>query len=75
MKNVVYMKDVDEEATLDGGDCMLVGDHLYVGLSARTNERGVAVFEKVSQHTVGTSGGLAVLSYLPTSRRSRPVAR
>ncbi|CAO3688444.1 unnamed protein product [Umbelopsis ramanniana] len=46
LKNVVYMKDEDEEATLDGGDCMLVGDHLYVGLSARTNERGAAVFEK-----------------------------
>lgn len=69
------MKDMDEEATLDGGDCMLVGDHLFVGLSARTNERGAAVFKKVSQHTVGTSGGLGVLTYLPTSRRSRLVAR
>jgi dimethylargininase len=59
------MKDVDEEATLDGGDCMLVGDHLYVGLSARTNGRGAAVFEKVSQHTVGTSGGLVVLRSSP----------
>jgi len=29
-------------ATLDGGDCMLVGTTLYVGRSARTNEAGVA---------------------------------
>jgi len=29
-------------ATLDGGDCMRVGDTLYVGRSARTNAEGVA---------------------------------
>ncbi|GAB5592390.1 hypothetical protein Unana1_07290 [Umbelopsis nana] len=44
--NIVHMNTVDEEATLDGGDCMLVGDYLYVGLSARTNARGAAVLEK-----------------------------
>ncbi|KAG2189485.1 hypothetical protein INT44_004627 [Umbelopsis vinacea] len=46
LKNIVYMKDMDEKATLDGGDCMLVDDHLYVGLSARTNEQGAKVLEK-----------------------------
>lgn len=49
IKKIVHMRDIDEQATLDGGDCMLVGDHLYVGLSARTNARGAAVLEKVSQ--------------------------
>lgn len=29
-------------ATLDGGDCMRVGDTLYVGRSARTNPLGIA---------------------------------
>ena len=47
------MNTVDEEATLDGGDCMLVGDFLYVGLSARTNARGAAVLDKVSQLDCG----------------------
>lgn len=31
-----------EPATLDGGDCMRVGDTLYVGRSARTNALGIA---------------------------------
>ncbi|HEY6176865.1 MAG TPA: hypothetical protein VIX73_20555, partial [Kofleriaceae bacterium] len=36
---VVHMT---EPATLDGGDCMRVGDTLYVGRSARTNAAGIA---------------------------------
>ncbi|MBA3453108.1 MAG: dimethylargininase [Deltaproteobacteria bacterium] len=31
-----------EPATLDGGDCMLVGRTMYVGRSARTNAAGIA---------------------------------
>ena len=31
-----------EPATLDGGDCMQVGDTIYVGRSARTNAAGIA---------------------------------
>ena len=31
-----------EPGTLDGGDCMVVGDAIYVGRSARTNADGVA---------------------------------
>lgn len=30
--------------TLEGGDVMMVGDHFYVGRSARTNEEGVRQF-------------------------------
>jgi dimethylargininase len=33
---------MESPATLDGGDCMLVGRTLYVGLSDRTNAAGVA---------------------------------
>jgi dimethylargininase len=29
-------------ATIDGGDCMAIGDRIFVGRSARTNEAGVA---------------------------------
>jgi len=32
--------------TLDGGDVMMVGDHFYVGKSARTNEEGILQFIK-----------------------------
>jgi dimethylargininase len=34
--------EMTEPATLDGGDCMRVGDTLYVGRSARTNSLGIA---------------------------------
>ncbi len=30
--------------TLDGGDVMMIGDHFYVGKSARTNEEGIRQF-------------------------------
>ena len=30
--------------TLEGGDVMMVGDHFYVGRSARTNEEGIRQF-------------------------------
>lgn len=35
------------EATLDGGDVMMVGDTLYVGLSERTNMAGVKALEAI----------------------------
>lgn len=31
---------VKEPGTIEGGDIMMVGDHFYIGLSARTNEAG-----------------------------------
>lgn len=38
------------EATLDGGDCMRVGDTIYVGRSARTNAAGIARLAEVFAH-------------------------
>ena len=35
--NIEYIKD---PGTVEGGDVMRVGDHFYIGLSARTNEEG-----------------------------------
>ena len=41
--------------TLEGGDVMMVGDHFYVGRSARTNEEGIRQFiEILEKH--GLSG-------------------
>jgi len=33
-----------DPGTLEGGDVMMVGDHFYVGRSARTNEEGIRQF-------------------------------
>ena len=33
--------------TLDGGDVMMVGDHFFVGLSERTNQKGIDQFIKI----------------------------
>lgn len=35
------------QGTIEGGDVMMVGDHFYAGLSARTNEAGVAQFGQI----------------------------
>ena len=35
---------IAEPGTLEGGDVMMVGDHFYVGRSARTNEEGIRQF-------------------------------
>lgn len=36
-KHIEYIK---EPGTVEAGDIMMVGDHFYIGLSARTNEHG-----------------------------------
>lgn len=57
-KNVEYIKD---PGTVEAGDIMMVGDHFYIGLSARTNEEGakqtIAILEKY-----GLSGSIVTLS-------------
>ena len=39
-----HVKHIVSPGTLDGGDVMMVGDHFYVGRSARTNEEGIRQF-------------------------------
>ena len=34
------VKEISPPGTLEGGDVMMVGDHFYIGLSARTNRKG-----------------------------------
>lgn len=38
---------IQDPGHLDGGDVMMVGDHFYVGLSARTNEEGIRQFGEI----------------------------
>lgn len=54
--------------TVDGGDLLLIGQQLYVGLSARTNPAGIAQLQTllapqaISVHTVRTQGCLHLKS-------------
>ncbi len=41
---VDQIEHITAPGTLEGGDVMRVGDHFYVGLSARTNEEGARQF-------------------------------
>lgn len=36
-----HIEYITDPGTLEGGDVMMVGDHFYVGRSARTNEEGI----------------------------------
>ena len=38
------IEHIKAPGTLEGGDVMMVGDHFYVGRSARTNEEGIRQF-------------------------------
>ena len=38
------MEYIKAPGTMEGGDVMMVGDHFYVGRSARTNEEGIRQF-------------------------------
>ena len=46
--------------TLEGGDVMMVGDHFYVGLSARTNAEGIRQFIEILER-YGLSGSEVAL--------------
>lgn len=38
---------ITSPGTMEGGDVMMVGNHFYIGLSARTNEEGCRQFKEV----------------------------
>src|SRR5262249_11399391 len=42
LTGLVEVVTMEEPATLDGGDCMQVGNTIFVGRSARTNDAGIA---------------------------------
>lgn len=42
-----HVKHIVSPGTLDGGDVMMVGNHFYVGRSARTNEEGLRQFFEI----------------------------
>ena len=42
-----HIAHITAPGTLEGGDVMMVGDHFYVGRSARTNEEGIRQFIEI----------------------------
>ena len=55
-----HIEYIKAPGTLEGGDVMMVGDHFYVGRSARTNEEGIRQFiEILEKH--GLSGSEVTL--------------
>ena len=54
---IEYIKD---PGTLEGGDVMMVGDHFYVGRSARTNEEGIRQFIEILE-SYGLTGSEVTL--------------
>ena len=52
---------MEEPATLDGGDCMRVGDTIYVGRSERTNAAGIARLAEVFGNVVAIDMPAGVL--------------
>lgn len=49
--------------TLEGGDVMMVGDHFYVGRSARTNEEGIGQFIEILEK-YGLTGSEVPLEFV-----------
>ena len=46
---------IKSPGTMEGGDVMMVGDHFYIGLSARTNEEGCrTVFDRKGSDCCGS---------------------
>ena len=63
------MIDMDPEAHLEGGDVMFTGTEFFVGLSQRTNKKGIAVMRKVfgdrfEIHSIAISGQLQLITIL-----------
>ena len=54
------MEFIRPPGTLEGGDVMMVGDHFYVGRSARTNAEGIRQFIEILER-YGLSGSEVLL--------------
>lgn len=52
-KNVIYLQ---EPATMDGGDILYTGTHLFVGISKRTNSYALQQLERIFGNTLHVIG-------------------
>lgn len=52
---------IEEPATIEAGDIMMVGDHYYIGLSQRTNQHGANQMIEIL-HRYGLSGSTVEMS-------------
>lgn len=58
-----HVAHITNPGTLDGGDVMMVGDHFFVGRSARTNEEGIRQFFEILEGW-GLEGSEVPLEYV-----------
>ena len=58
-----HIAHITAPGTLEGGDVMMVGDHFYVGRSARTNEEGIRQFIEILEGW-GLSGSEVPLEHV-----------
>ena len=63
-RHLVYLRDRDPAARLDGGDVLRIGQRIYAGLSARTNEAGVAALAAIAGPLGYTVSGVPVRDIL-----------
>ena len=55
------VKRIEAPATIEAGDIMMVADHYYIGMSARTNEQGAAQMVKLLEQN-GMTGSMVEMS-------------
>jgi len=55
---------IQAPGTLEGGDVMRVGDHFYVGLSARTNDEGFQQFSDIMNKYGYTAAAVQMTDFL-----------
>lgn len=58
---IEYIKD---PGTMEGGDVMMVGNHFYIGLSARTNEEGFRQFKAALEKYGHTCSAVPLTEFL-----------
>lgn len=58
------IESIHAPGTLEGGDVMMVGNHFYAGLSARTNEEGVRQFTEILDKYGYTVSGIEMEEFL-----------
>jgi len=63
-----HVERINQDAHVEAGDIMMVGQHFYVGLSARTNDKGASQLIKIlSEHRLsGSQVEMSELLHLKT---------
>jgi len=64
---------IEEPGTVDGGDVMRIGDHFFIGLSARTNQSGAEKLSAILNKHGKTSSTFDVENYIHLKTALSPI--